>query len=108
MPTLTSEQLAQLRAAPRAEPVGGAAVTAGAMLASGGSVTSSSAASATTELLPPAPAMTRAVRLQRGDETVAQSAGAGTASNPTGQRLGRNDPCWCGSGKKFKRCHGSS
>lgn len=20
--------------------------------------------------------------------------------------LGRNDPCWCGSGKKFKRCHG--
>ncbi|MGH2917735.1 MAG: preprotein translocase subunit SecA [Solirubrobacteraceae bacterium] len=22
------------------------------------------------------------------------------------QQLGRNDPCWCGSGKKFKRCHG--
>lgn len=21
------------------------------------------------------------------------------------QKLGRNDPCWCGSGKKFKRCH---
>ena len=21
------------------------------------------------------------------------------------QRLGRNDPCWCGSGKKYKRCH---
>ncbi len=20
-------------------------------------------------------------------------------------RLGRNDPCWCGSGKKYKRCH---
>ncbi|MCL5011883.1 MAG: preprotein translocase subunit SecA [Patescibacteria group bacterium] len=20
--------------------------------------------------------------------------------------IGRNDPCWCGSGKKFKRCHG--
>jgi uncharacterized protein YecA (UPF0149 family) len=19
---------------------------------------------------------------------------------------GRNDPCWCGSGKKFKLCHG--
>ncbi len=18
---------------------------------------------------------------------------------------GRNDPCWCGSGKKYKRCH---
>jgi preprotein translocase subunit SecA len=23
------------------------------------------------------------------------------------QMLGRNDPCWCGSGKKFKRCHGA-
>jgi preprotein translocase subunit SecA len=21
--------------------------------------------------------------------------------------VGRNDPCWCGSGKKFKRCHGA-
>jgi uncharacterized protein len=21
---------------------------------------------------------------------------------------GRNEPCWCGSGKKFKRCHGSA
>ena len=21
--------------------------------------------------------------------------------------LGRNDPCWCGSGKKIKRCHGA-
>ena len=19
--------------------------------------------------------------------------------------LGRNDPCWCGSGRKYKRCH---
>ncbi len=19
--------------------------------------------------------------------------------------LGRNDPCWCGSGQKYKRCH---
>ena len=21
------------------------------------------------------------------------------------RQLGRNDPCWCGSGKKYKRCH---
>ena len=20
-------------------------------------------------------------------------------------RLGRNDACWCGSGKKYKKCH---
>jgi preprotein translocase subunit SecA len=23
------------------------------------------------------------------------------------QQIGRNDPCWCGSGKKYKRCHGA-
>jgi preprotein translocase subunit SecA len=23
------------------------------------------------------------------------------------QTIGRNDPCWCGSGKKFKKCHGA-
>jgi SEC-C motif len=25
--------------------------------------------------------------------------------NPASSRLGRNDPCWCGSGRKFKACH---
>ena len=24
------------------------------------------------------------------------------------EQLGRNDPCWCGSGKKFKKCHGAN
>jgi preprotein translocase subunit SecA len=24
---------------------------------------------------------------------------------PVGTKLGRNDPCWCGSGKKYKNCH---
>ncbi len=23
------------------------------------------------------------------------------------QCVGRNDPCWCGTGEKFKRCHGA-
>ena len=23
------------------------------------------------------------------------------------QKIGRNDPCWCGSGKKYKKCHGA-
>ena len=30
------------------------------------------------------------------------------ASQPvrkSGPQLGRNDPCWCGSGKKYKNCH---
>ncbi|MGA3058049.1 MAG: preprotein translocase subunit SecA [Candidatus Limnocylindrales bacterium] len=26
--------------------------------------------------------------------------------SPTGVRMGRNDQCWCGSGRKYKKCHG--
>jgi len=27
------------------------------------------------------------------------------SSQPATKKLGRNDPCWCGSGKKWKKCH---
>jgi len=33
------------------------------------------------------------------------ASGAATATAPA-NKLGRNDPCWCGSGKKYKKCHG--
>jgi hypothetical protein len=26
-------------------------------------------------------------------------------TSPSRERSGRNDPCWCGSGKKYKHCH---
>ena len=35
---------------------------------------------------------------------------AGTASQTVsngGPKVGRNDPCPCGSGKKYKKCHGA-
>jgi len=43
-------------------------------------------------------------------------AGGGGVATPVAQRpvvksevenIGRNDPCWCGSGKKYKKCHGA-
>jgi preprotein translocase subunit SecA len=48
--------------------------------------------------------------------TAAATAGGGNGNGAGGQRpepvragpkIGRNDPCWCGSGKKYKRCHGA-
>jgi preprotein translocase subunit SecA len=30
---------------------------------------------------------------------------AAAPRTPTGEKLGRNDPCYCGSGKKYKKCH---
>lgn len=36
----------------------------------------------------------------------AEEEGAGTPAKRTDDKVGRNDPCPCGSGKKFKKCHG--
>ena len=33
-------------------------------------------------------------------------AGAVAAMSGANQKIGRNDPCFCGSGKKYKQCHG--
>lgn len=40
-----------------------------------------------------------------GVEVTADAQGA-QAALPEGMRVGRNDPCPCGSGKKYKQCHG--
>ena len=32
---------------------------------------------------------------------------AAPAAAPAAPRVGRNDPCPCGSGKKYKKCHGA-
>ena len=36
-----------------------------------------------------------------GLSSVSSASRPGTGKN----KIGRNDPCWCGSGKKYKRCH---
>jgi preprotein translocase subunit SecA len=57
----------------------------------------------------------RNVRASLGDQPLTQGSGNGNDGpggqarpgyTPTGQRIGRNDPCWCGSGAKYKKCHG--
>jgi len=35
------------------------------------------------------------------------SGSAWPVTTHTPLKVGRNEPCWCGSGKKYKRCHGS-
>jgi preprotein translocase subunit SecA len=62
--------------------------------------------------LPSAPAV-RGARESLGDQVVGGAAAAGGAAggprpgySPDGRRMGRNDACWCGSGLKYKKCHG--
>jgi preprotein translocase subunit SecA len=37
----------------------------------------------------------------------AAAAGGGNVRQAVSDKVGRNDPCPCGSGKKFKKCHGA-
>ena len=70
---------------PRREPAAASTTSAGGVMARG---------------LPSGPAI-RAMQQQVGDRAAAPSAGGGP-----GAKLGRNDPCYCGSGLKYKKCHG--
>ncbi len=49
-----------------------------------------------------------------GVMAAAGAAGAGAGGQqarpgytPSGAKIGRNDTCWCGSGRKYKKCHGA-
>jgi preprotein translocase subunit SecA len=50
---------------------------------------------------------------ERGTGVTAGTVGGGATAVATQrvvsdhEKIGRNDPCWCGSGKKFKKCHGA-
>jgi preprotein translocase subunit SecA len=43
---------------------------------------------------------------QRRAAAVGVGAAAAVPAGAAAGKIGRNDPCWCGSGKKYKRCHG--
>jgi len=45
-----------------------------------------------------------AMGLASGDANETAKKGEPIVSN-TSSKIGRNDPCWCGSGKKWKKCH---
>jgi preprotein translocase subunit SecA len=54
---------------------------------------------------------TRNIERKKDKELAALQLGGDDSSGPrtvaVGQKVGRNDPCPCGSGKKYKRCHGA-
>ena len=48
---------------------------------------------------------------KRREQREMQMVGAGAVEKPQQvirrEKIGRNDPCPCGSGKKYKKCHGA-
>jgi len=85
-----------------------AAATAGA--ATAGAATAGAASGPRIGGSLPAGPSTRGVVESLGDEAVARGTGGNGALRPgftpSGARIGRNDPCFCGSGLKYKKCHG--
>ncbi len=67
---------------------------------------------------PPEEQIRQRRRPRRGDMTFtkanasvaaagSQESGAPKTYVSTEPKIGRNNPCWCGSGKKYKKCHGT-
>ena len=86
-----------------AQPVGAGAARVPAAAVAGGSAILRGG--------PAAPPTARPMRELLGDEPVTSGGGASADGpkpgfTPSGARIGRNDPCWCGSGAKYKKCHG--
>jgi preprotein translocase subunit SecA len=55
---------------------------------------------------PPRPAVPRPPAMILGAPNAATAGRAAPAAPRDRERVGRNDPCPCGSGKKYKKCHG--
>jgi len=116
------------QAPPAPDPAVGASLARGAAALAGGNGSNGASGAATAGVAkvpataavggsailrggPAAPPTARPMRESLGDEPV--SGGSGPSSDgpkpgftPSGARIGRNDPCWCGSGAKYKKCHG--
>lgn len=57
---------------------------------------------------PPVPVATPIARNIRTNRDGAANGGKPQTVRNSGPQLSRNDPCWCGSGKKYKNCHEKS
>jgi preprotein translocase subunit SecA len=53
-----------------------------------------------------APGLDQPLALAEEGDDVAVAAATAMSPVRNDQKLGRNELCWCGSGKKFKHCHG--
>jgi preprotein translocase subunit SecA len=86
---------------PPQPPIGVAAAGAGAAARVGGAAARRGAAGAVG-------AGTSALggRATLGGAPLAGASGVRPGFTPSGERIGRNDPCYCGSGQKYKKCHG--
>ena len=85
---------------------GAAGVSGSAIIKGATSGTSAAAVTLRDAGVPGGPSRPGPMRLEAGGKVVAGAAGPVGGGVTGGRKLGRNDPCWCGSGLKYKKCHG--
>ncbi len=83
------------------DPVAETGALAGVLLAEQGTTVPGTAPAP-----PPAPAAPNGVKSQA--RNAAEAPGMVPIVKSQHEKVGRNEPCWCGSGKKFKFCHGAA
>jgi SEC-C motif-containing protein len=95
------------------KPGNGSGPSAGQPVAAGaaGAATAAAGAAAGVAIKGLKDTQRKALQYSSGNADQVAEAGAARGTKPKtadpGHNLGRNDPCWCGSGKKYKRCHGA-
>jgi preprotein translocase subunit SecA len=52
--------------------------------------------------------VTLAGTIEKNTDTTEQKTTTDSVNPYKDQKIGRNDPCPCGSGKKYKHCHGTT
>jgi preprotein translocase subunit SecA len=95
-----------MRVEPVQQAAGPAASGASPAAAAAGGASGGRAAAARGASLPAAP-QRRAQRTieSHGESPASAKSASGAPAARAGPRVGRNDPCPCGSGKKYKKCH---
>lgn len=68
-------------------------------------VTNTPESEVSTDVLAQKNAEKRAVAEQRGSDSQRGVVSSSASFSGAKHKIGRNDPCWCGSGKKWKKCH---
>ena len=91
------------------QPSAGSTSTAGPLQYQGGRAEDQPSAlqAAAAGAAPLAAADAAAAGVDGPPEEAAAAANVETRRLGEHEQIGRNDPCWCGSGKKFKKCHGA-
>jgi preprotein translocase subunit SecA len=106
-PAQAEEQFGPADEEPRGVQYSGGGVEQPSALRQAGTATAAAGAGGAVSSTSPDQAASSQANSPGGDGRAQQPTESGTRVKDEREKIGRNDPCWCGSGKKYKKCHGA-